>query len=1202
MDKKLLLIWTFLLCFVMGISADKVITFNENTGSSDSSAKLTTMAEIVKTGSEYLSDVSDINNVYLARAGRGLKQGTSSKQGKFTLDFASEIRPTAIKFTALKYKDSEATINVAGTDFTLEGDEVAEYSLVCNGSAITSVAISTPKRAYITSVTIVEGEAPKVLAPTISGTTPFLGTTTVTLACETQDAKIYYTLDGNDPTASSTAYAEPFTLDATTKVKAIAIKGADKSSVVTKTFEAIPVVADIATLNALPDKALFALGGETTVVAIPDSRYLYIKDATGSSLIYGASDAATLEPGQHIAANWTGSVSYFNKLFEAVPSSALTAVEGVKDEVTFDEFAPADIVAAKMNKVGVLKNVHYYITAEASGKAKANYEFETEDGTIIKGYDQFSKNLEQAAPYDYFDVVGAIGVYNDNVQFWPISVTRIPQTQDISIDNVETGANLSDIIKAERADVEASGDKVGGVYINLAAGGEYTVTEPIVSGGDFVLTGDATAPATIDASALAEPFVKLDGCEILALNADGTENANYKSVATVMMQNLKIKGLAKSLVNDAQKSLVDNVNIDNVDVELVGSSAVFDFKGYPASLSIANSTLWSKDGHKGYLLQTKGRVKDLDGNQATYQEVTSITNSTLYKVAVDKQFNNLQGKGQKSLQFILKNSIIAESTQTGNEVRGWLGGQNSNNPTVEYANNTYFAGGAEQAGWTDASKQGSDQTATSRNTDPEFSDAANGNFTVFAGSQQAKYKIGDPCWLVEYDKSQARPMELNLSLNGGGNINEALANGLADIDNLKSVSITLEDNATYTVTAPIEVAAPLNIAGVKETPATIDASANAGAFIQLSATPSENLKEEGNDYYHIKGYVSLSNLNINGVKAQLVYDSNVKYCVENLTIDNCKVNLASDEATGVNGNAVVYFKGGFANTLSVSNSTFWNTGASDAKYFVQYNNSGRAPRAGYLNNYVIFQNNTFHNVAVKGQWANYGGFAGQKTSSFIVTDNIFSNCGSGQIARRILGGRQASTYADGMVTFNNNTYMTKTLAEDNTETVAFENAEGYDVSGTIIEMDPMFANAANADFTLGASTKQAKMKTGDPRWLVEFVAEDVTDAKALLLAEIEKATKLLGNADVETDEAAKALKEAIDKAQGVYDTSEFNAELNKATEELKAAEEAYIATGISSVNAETTADGAWYTLQGVKVVAPVKGNIYLHNGKKVILK
>ena len=91
MDKKLLLIWTFLFCFVMGISADKVITFNENTGTSDSNIKLTTMAEIVKTGSEYLSGVSDINNVYLARAGRGLKLGSSSKKGSFTLNFASEI-------------------------------------------------------------------------------------------------------------------------------------------------------------------------------------------------------------------------------------------------------------------------------------------------------------------------------------------------------------------------------------------------------------------------------------------------------------------------------------------------------------------------------------------------------------------------------------------------------------------------------------------------------------------------------------------------------------------------------------------------------------------------------------------------------------------------------------------------------------------------------------------------------------------------------------------------------------------------------------------------------------------------------------------------------------------------------------------------------------------------------------------------------
>lgn len=59
--------------------------------------------------------------------------------------------------------------------------------------------------------------------------------TTVTLACATADAKIYYTLDGNDPTESSTLYSEPFNITADgTVVKAIAAKqGFDNSAVAT---------------------------------------------------------------------------------------------------------------------------------------------------------------------------------------------------------------------------------------------------------------------------------------------------------------------------------------------------------------------------------------------------------------------------------------------------------------------------------------------------------------------------------------------------------------------------------------------------------------------------------------------------------------------------------------------------------------------------------------------------------------------------------------------------------------------------------------------------------------------------------------------------------------------------------------------------------------------------------------------------------
>ena len=42
-------------------------------------------------------------------------------------------------------------------------------------------------------------------------------------------------------------------------------------------------------------------------------------------------------------------------------------------------------------------------------------------------------------------------------------------------------------------------------------------------------------------------------------------------------------------------------------------------------------------------------------------------------------------------------------------------------------------------------------------------------------------------------------------------------------------------------------------------------------------------------------------------------------------------------------------------------------------------------------------------------------------------------------------------------------------------------------------------------------------------------------------------------------------------------------------------------TAIKNVETSATADGAYYTLQGVKVEKPTKG-IYVHNGKKVVIK
>ena len=80
------------------------------------------------------------------------------------------------------------------------------------------------------------GEQPAtVTAPTISGTTPFAETTSVSISGPA-GAEIRYTTDGSTPTAESALYSETFTLSDSATVKAIAIKDGVSSEVSTKSF------------------------------------------------------------------------------------------------------------------------------------------------------------------------------------------------------------------------------------------------------------------------------------------------------------------------------------------------------------------------------------------------------------------------------------------------------------------------------------------------------------------------------------------------------------------------------------------------------------------------------------------------------------------------------------------------------------------------------------------------------------------------------------------------------------------------------------------------------------------------------------------------------------------------------------------------------------------------------------------------------
>ncbi len=265
---------------------------------------------------------------------------------------------------------------------------------------------------------------------------------------------------------------------------------------------------------------------------------------------------------------------------------------------------------------------------------------------------------------------------------------------------------------------------------------------------------------------------------------------------------------------------------------------------------------------------------------------------------------------------------------------------------------------------------------------------------------------------------------------------------------------------------------------------SIDCSASTAAFLSLSRTPAITpviVNAWGSDYnfYRVKDNISIMNCKISGVNSYFLWDNQVScWFADNVLIDNCIVHLTTPTDSKAKSGAYIWTnKGaGFFRNMTISNSTFYNTGEGDVKYFVQYGGFGNDQvkdpdtQFGWTDNTLTYINCTFYHVCSSGQWGNYNGIAGKKTSYWNMKNCIFYDCSSSGVARRFLAGKQNQTTAS----FDNNTYM----KADGT----FDNPANYDNSGTDIKEDPGFKDPANGDFTISGATQVAR-GTGDPRWL-----------------------------------------------------------------------------------------------------------------------
>ena len=306
-----------------------------------------------------------------------------------------------------------------------------------------------------------------------------------------------------------------FTVGGTTQLSSLTING-DYDPSTPEVFTA----ANIEALNALANNTAFTFTGEAQVVYL-NGKYAYIKDATGSSLIYDSSTSklTNLAIGKKIAANWTGKVSIYNNLFEAVPDAVLAVTEDAPVEVTYPEVAIADVVATNMNQVVVLKGVTY---TAPDGK---NFTI-SKGGVDVKGYNQFG--LEIAAPEaeKSYDITGVISVYKTDVQFQPIKIEEATQGGGSTIYSWEsTGTAVETGGKATYENGETDETKY---RVNYKNGDYYTISingkkanmddAPGTANGGYILV-------TLDNELKTDDAIELTG--YLNKNAAGKEASIY---------------------------------------------------------------------------------------------------------------------------------------------------------------------------------------------------------------------------------------------------------------------------------------------------------------------------------------------------------------------------------------------------------------------------------------------------------------------------------------------------------------------------------------------------------------------------------------------------------------------------------------------------------------------------------------------------
>ena len=335
--------------------------------------------------------------------------------------------------------------NVATAEWNLTTGKLDVTPLVANGNAVITLVFPAVTKTEYSAATVqvyvkvgngLNEQLEQVAAPTF---TPAAGEYTaaqsVEIACATDGASIYYTTDGTDPTAESTAYTAAIAVGESMTIKAIAVKeGMTDSEIASAAYTInIPAEPDFTTVAGL--KALLGAESATFTGTLTDAVVTFIagtsdaviKDATGSILYHKESGHGLLQ-GQTISGDVIAEGVIYNGINEITDLAA--TVEGEEsavepEVVTFAQLAAnyATYESAYVKVVGV--------TSKTTTTAKGNITA-TQDATDYIVYTNVAIPVNTG---DIFTAEGTVTKYNstEELKVWKAADLTITTAADLIV-------------------------------------------------------------------------------------------------------------------------------------------------------------------------------------------------------------------------------------------------------------------------------------------------------------------------------------------------------------------------------------------------------------------------------------------------------------------------------------------------------------------------------------------------------------------------------------------------------------------------------------------------------------------------------------------------------------------------------------------------------------------------------------------------